>query len=381
MSVAPPPAPPVLQGAPSPQQAPRTVLRRLLGAFGSLAERAGDTSGWRRLAIALGVYLGSLAVFALLVAVKGASPLGVFGTMIRSSIFEPGSLDQVLLRAVPVALAALAVTVPARAGLVNVGGEGQLIVGAVAAAGIGIALGARVPGPVCWLVMALGGAAAGAVWAGISGVLRTRFGANEAVTTLLLNFVANDIMLYLIYQPWKDPNGSGQPQSRPLAARAQLPHVFNASLEVGVLVAAALAVVTWWLLKRTGWGFALRVVGGNREAARRFGLPVERLLVSSMLAGGALAGIGGMLNLAGVELQLRPGITAGFGYVAFLASWLGRHDPWKVVAAAVLFSAINLSGNGLQLGYGLDGNVVNILLALIVVGPLVLARSRKRVLL
>lgn len=380
MNVAPPPAPPELAppaGAPAPVASP---VRRALGRLGSLGARAEDARGGQRLLIALGVYAGSLAAFALLVAVKGANPFGVFDTMIRSSIFEPGSLDQVLLRAVPVALAALAVTVPARAGLVNVGGEGQLIVGSVAAAGVGIAVGARVPGPVSWLVMALAGMAAGAVWAGLSALLRTRFGANEAVTTLLLNFVANDIMLYLIYQPWKDPNGSGQPQSRPLSAAAQLPHVFNAQLEVGVLAALVLAVATWWLLAHTGWGFALRIVGGNPEAARRFGLPVERLLLTSMLVGGALAGIGGMLNLAGVELQLRPGITAGFGYVAFLASWLGRHDPKKVVGAALAFSAINLSANGLQLTFGLDGAVVNILLALIVVGPLVLARTRKKAL-
>lgn len=376
MSVAPPPpAPPE-----APPDATITLPEARLSLVGRWADHLNKAGGWRRLAIAGGVYIASLAAFALVVAVKGASPFGVFSTMVRSSLLEPGSLDQVLLRAVPVALAALAVTVPARAGLVNVGGEGQLIVGAVAAAGIGLAIGSHVPGPVAWLVMLLAGAGAGAVWAGISALLRTRLNANEAVTTLLLNFVANDIMLYLIYQPWKDPNGTGQPQSRPLAAAAQLPHVINPQLELGVFIALALAVGTWLLLRRTGWGFSLRIVGGNREAARRFGFPVERLMLTSMLVGGALAGMGGMLNFAGVEFQLRPGITAGFGYVAFLASWLGRHDPLKVVAAAVLFSAVNLSGNGLQLNYGLDGSVVNVLLALIVVAPLVLAKTRKQAL-
>ena len=372
MKTAPPPT--------KPMEAPPAGPAGSGGFLGRVGNTIAEAGGWQRLAIALGVYAASLAVFALVVAIKGGSPFGVFSTMFQFSLTNPGAFDQVLLRAVPIMLAALAVTIPARAGLVNVGGEGQLIVGSVAAVGVGLAVGGSLPGPASWLVMALAGMAAGALWAGLAGILRTRLNANEAVTTLLLNFVANDILLFLIYQPWKDPNGSGQPQSRPLAAAAQLPHLFGGQLELGVVIAGAAAVGVWWLLRKTGWGFALRIVGGNREAGRRFGLPVERLLLSAMVAGGALAGLGGMLNIAGVELQLRPGTTAGFGYIAFLASFLGRHDPWKVVLAAVLFSAVNVSSNGLQLTSGLDGNVVNILLALIVIGPLVLSKGRKKVL-
>jgi ABC-type uncharacterized transport system permease subunit len=344
-----------------------------------LAEAQGhDPIDWRRIGAVTLAYVGSLVAFGVVVAIKGSNPFSVYHTMVHSTLLNGGSLQQTVLRAIPIALAALAVTIPARAGLVNVGGEGQLIMGAVGATGVGVAIGGHVAGPISWLAMAVVGALAGAVWAGLSGILRTSLGANEAVTTLLLNFVANDVMLYLIYQPWKDPNGSGQPQSRPLAHAAQLPHLFGSQLNIGLIAAAVVAVGTWYALKRTGWGFALRVVGGNREAARRSGLKVNRLLVSSMLAGGALAGFGGALNLAGVETQLRPDITVTFGYVAFLASYLGRHDPVKVVAAALLFSAIALSGNGLQLTNGLDGAIVDVLLGLIVLAPLVMAKNRGR---
>lgn len=330
-----------------------------------------------RLWVVAGAYVGALLVFAVVVILKGASPIGIYHSMLQTTIFNVGSMEQVLLRAVPISLAALAVAVPARAGLVNVGGEGQLILGAVAATGIGVAIGSSVPGPMAWVLMAIGGAVAGALWAGVSAILRTGLGINEAVSTLLMNFVANDVMLYLIYQPWRDPFSSGQPQSKPLAHPDQLPILFSSQLNLGVIIALVLAILTWYLLKRSNWGFALRVVGGNQEAARRAGLPVKRLMVSAMMAGGALAGLGGMANLAGLELQLRPGITASFGYVAFLASWLGRHDPIKVVGSAILFSAIALSGNGIQLNYGLDGSIVDILLALIVAAPLVLSKSRK----
>jgi simple sugar transport system permease protein len=227
--------------------------------------------------------------------------------------------------------------------------------------------------------MAVAGAVVGGLWAGIAGALRTALNANEAVTTLLMNFLANDVMLYLIYQPWKFSGGSGQPESKPLPGGARLTQLFGSQLNLGVIVAVAVALVVWVVLRHSGWGFALRIVGGNPEAARRAGLPVKQLLVSAMVAGGALAGLGGMLNFAGLEFQLRPDITATFGYVAFLASFLGRHDPPKVVGAALLFSAIAISGNGIQLAYGLDGAIVDVLLALIVIAPLVLTRGARKV--
>jgi simple sugar transport system permease protein len=336
-----------------------------------------STTGLRRVAVALGVYVVCLALFGVLMWWENASPWGVYDSIFHTALLSNGSIPALILRAVPIVLAALAVSIPARAGLVNVGGEGQLIMGAVAATGVGVALGNHVPGFVGWLAMGISAMVVGGIWGGVAGVLRVGVNANEAVTTLLLNFIANDFMLYLLYQPWKDPTGGGQPESRPLSSHEVLPHIFGSSLNLGVIIALVAAVVVWYALIRSGWGFALRVVGGNQVAARRAGLPVSTLMVSSMAAGGALAGLGGMLYLAGTQLQLLPGGTATYGYIAFLAAFLGRHDPVKVVFAALLFSAIAISAPGLQLGYGLDGNVVDALLALIVIAPLALTARRK----
>ncbi|WP_298227198.1 hypothetical protein [Gryllotalpicola sp.] len=330
---------------------------------------------WKRIGIVVGAYAACFVAFAAFSAWQGGNPLTLVQTMLNSSMLNGDALVQTLLRAVPIGFAALAAAIPARAGLVNVGGEGQLILGAVAATGTGLALGSQVPGPLALVATAAAGAIAGAVWAGISAAARVWLGTSESVTSLLMNFVANDIMLFLIYQPWKDPAGSGQPQSRPLPGSVRLGTLFGGQLNIAVFVLFAVAIGMWLVIRRTGWGFALRVVGGNPEAARRNGLPIKSLLLSSMLAGGALAGLGGALNLMGVEGQLQPGVTTTFGYIGFLACFLGRNDPIKATLAALLFSAIALSGNGLQLVEGLDGSIVNVLLGAIVLTMLAIGRK------
>ena len=228
--------------------------------------------------------------------------------------------------------------------MLNVGGEGQIIVGAVAAAGVALATDENLSGPVVLLLMLFAAMLAGAAWAGIAGVLRLTVKVNEAVTTLLLNFIALDLMLALIYDPWKDKSGFGQPSSRPLAETARLPlFVPTSALNVGIVIALVALAAVWFLMRHTAWGFRLRVVGGNPEAARRAGMRVGVLLLSAMLVGGALAGLAGLVHFAGTEFKLRPGMTASFGYVGFLASWLAAHKPLRVAGAAVLLAAIAMA--------------------------------------
>ncbi len=335
---------------------------------------------WARIGIVGGAYVVCLVAFGAFTAWRGSNPLTLVPTMLESSVLQPSALAQTLLRAVPIGFAALAVAIPARAGLVNVGGEGQLIVGAVAGTGVGLAVGSHVPGVLGVLLTVAAGAVGGALWATIAGVLKVAFGAAESVTTLLMNFIANDIMLFLIYQPWKDPDGSGQPQSRPLAESIRLRPMFGTGVTLAVVLLVVVAIGLWFVIRRTGWGFALRVVGGNPVAAMRNGIPTQRLALSAMSVGGALAGLGGALNLIGVEGQLRPGLTATFGYVGFLACFLGRNHPIRVALAAILFSAIALSGNGLQISEGLDGSIVNVLLGAIVLTMLSVGRKTKEAL-
>ncbi|MGH9156444.1 MAG: ABC transporter permease [Acidimicrobiales bacterium] len=326
-----------------------------------------------RWSVALG---GALVIFGLLMVSKGASPIEAYRGM-WSSIITDTSLAAILVKGTPLILAALAVTIPARAGLVNVGGEGQLIMGGVFAAGASLALDGRAPGATGLVVLCLAGALGGALWAGIAAVLRLWVGISEAVTTLLLNYVALNVMFFLIFDPWKDANGSGQPATPPIPVSERFPLIGTSAVHQGFLVAVVAAVAVWWMLARTRLGFKLRVVGGNAEAGRRAGLPVARLILGAMLLGGALAGLGGAAHLVGAEFKLRQGFLVSYGYIGFLASWLARHNPVKVALSALLLAAISISGDSLQIDSQLPAATVNVLMALVLIAVFGFAGRRR----
>jgi simple sugar transport system permease protein len=335
----------------------------------------------RPIVIAIGRWVlalgGALGIFAIFMWSKGVSPIDAYRAMWESTFTSTDSIGEVLIKACPIVLAALAVAVPARAGLVNVGGEGQLVVGGVAAAGVSLALDGSLPGTVTLVLALVAGALAGAIWSGIAGVLKLAVNINEGVTTLLLNYIAIDVMLYLIYAPWKDQNGSGQPATRPVPVAERLPIIGDSRVHQGVVLALVATIVVTVVLRRTSWGFRLRVVGGNREAGRRAGLRVGILLLSAMSVGGALAGLGGASQLLGSEFTLRPGFLATYGYIGFLASWLARHRPPLVALAAIALSAIAISGDSLQIDSGLPAASVNVLMALILLAVFGWTNKRK----
>lgn len=353
----------------------------LPGATSSPAPAASTRSRWRssgatavRWGLAL---LGGFLVFGAFVLANGADPLGVFADIWFSTLTQPGQFQQIVVRAAPFVLAGLAVVIPARAGMVNVGGEGQLIIGAVAAAGVALALGETAAPGVVVPAMAVAGALAGAGWAGIAAVMRITVKVNEAVTTLLLNYVALFAMLFLILGPWKDPAALGQSTSVEVPDAVKLPLLSGTAINVGVVIALVAAVAVWFALSRTAWGFRLGVVGGNPEAARRAGIPVVVLLLSALLIGGALAGLAGYVQLAGTEYKLRPTFGLTIGYVAFLASWLARHRPLPLLLASLALAAIAVSGNSLQIGSGLPAASVNILMGLVLIAVLGWTSPRK----
>ncbi len=334
----------------------------------------------RNVAIGIGrvvlAFIGALTIFAVLMLLKGVNPLEAYRDMFVSTFTDRYQLAGIAVRTTPILLAGLAVAVPARAGLINVGGEGQLIMGGVAAMGTSLAIDGRLAGPASLVVMAIAAALAGSFWAALAAVGRLRFGISESVTTLLLNYIALDLLFFLIYDRWKDREGSGQPATRAVLTGERLPLLSDTRVHVGLLIAVASCVVMAVTFRYTSWGFRLRVVGGNLEAGRRAGLRVNRLLISAMVVGGLCAGLGGFVQLAGAEYKLRSGFLAGYGYVAFLASWLARHRPISVVWSCLLLSAIAISGDSLQLDSKLPAAGVNVLMALVLIGVFGFGRTK-----
>lgn len=296
----------------------------------------------------LAAALSAIAV-ALLFAVLGQDPLNALGILFVRPLSTTDGLSELALKATPLLLCAVGIAVAARAQIWNIGAEGQFTLGAIAAGGLALAFGG---GDHVWLVpaMVLAGIAGGAAWAAIPAFLRTRFNAHEILTTLMLTYVAVQLLGFLVHGPWKDPEGYSFPQSRQFEADALLPMLIaDTRLHIGVLFALISVPVAWLLLGRTLIGFQLRVVGLAPAAARYAGYPRERIVWLCLLFSGGLAGLAGMCEVAGPVGQLTPIISPGYGFAAIIVAFLGRLHPLGILFASLLMALLYLGGEGLQM--------------------------------
>lgn len=312
--------------------------------------------------------VGAVALYAGFLVVQGADPVTVLRAMFASSLGSTNAIGETLVRATPLLLAALAVAIPARAGLFNIGGEGQLLIGAVGGLLVSRLLDGALPAAPTLVLVGAGGAIGGMLWAAIPALLKVTTNTSEAIATLLSNYLAALLLTWLVFSPWRDPSSLGQAYSAPVTHR--LPILWGNRVHAGILVAVLAAVAVWAVRRYSSWGFQLRVVGGNPEAARRAGLRVGELQLTALIAGGMLAGIGGAVELAGIEGRLRPDMLVGFGFIGFLASWMARHHPLKAVGAAIALGAVYVGGSGLRLASGLSGSAVNVLMAVLLLAVL-----------
>ncbi len=330
----------------------------------------------RRWAGAAGLIVMPVVLFGLFLALAGQNPLDAYIAMLSNTLGTTNGLGETAVRAAPLVLAALATIVPARAGLINVGGEGQLMIGALTTTAMAMVLRDALP---IWLtlpILAIAGAFGGLLWAGIAGALRTRFNLNETICTLLLNYVAVLVVGFFVHGLLKDPASFNWPFSPPFADAARFPELPGSRVHLGILIAPIAAIVVWYMTSRTYLGLRLQVVGGNAEAARRAGINVARTQLIAMLIGGALAGLAGMVHVSGVEGRLLPTTGVGFGYTGFLAAWMVGQNPLLAIGSATVLSMIAVSGDSLQIAANLPASSVNVLTAMVLLG--VLANFKKR---
>lgn len=319
----------------------------------------------------------AIAMLAVLLITTGHEVIPALSAMVRGAFGSYYAITSAtLVRMVPLALAGLAVSVAFRAGILNIGAEGQLLVGAVAATAISGTLGG-VPWLIGIPVMLIAGAVAGGAWAAIAGALRLRFGVLEVISTIMLNFVAQYLTGWLVRGPLQEPTRVN-PQSVTLPPALQMPVLLDGTrLHAGVLLVVVVAIGVWWWLRNTASGFRLRAVGATPTAAASAGgINVPRTLFRAFLVSGVLAGLAGSVEYTGITYALYENFSPGYGYTAIAVALLARLHPVGVLATALLFGALQAGANAMQRDAGVPSVVVSVVEALLIL--LVLAAERWR---
>lgn len=305
------------------------------------------------IAIPFGALLVSLLLFGVFISIAGANPFEVFASIYRGAFGSWFAWQDTLVRAAPLMLTALCTALPARAGLIVIGGEGAVVVGGFFAALVGIALNGTFPPFVVIAGMLLVAALTGGVWIGAVGALRHYRGVNETISSLLLNYIAIALLNFFVVGMLKDPETLNKPSTYPIGDANMLGAMGASSIHWGLGIGIIVCIVLWFVMRRTTFGFGVDVVGGNVRAAQLTGLPVGRLIVMSCALGGAAAGIAGMIEVAAVHGRANTSLNAGYGYAGILVAFLARHNPLAIIPVAILLGGIRASGGILQRAHDL----------------------------
>lgn len=335
---------------------------------------------WRE-ALPVGAVAGALLLVAVVVLVSAGADLrtALSALWIGSLGSRYALLSATLVRATPLILLGLSVTLAFRAGVLNIGAEGQFIAGASAGGAVALATAAVLPGPVSLLVALTTGVVAGGVWAAVAAELRRRFGVLEVISTLMLNFIALYGVSYLVHGPLQEPTHV-YPQSATLPMVARLPFVFDGQrLHVGFILAVLLGLALWYVFARTAAGFRIRVTGAGAAAAASAGaVNTARVSFLAFIASGAIAGGAGAVEVTGVTYTLFERISPGYGYSAIAVALLARLHPVAVIGAGVFFGALEAGAAAMQRDAGVPSQFASILEALAILGVLAVDRFRAR---
>ncbi len=302
----------------------------------------------------------TVVVAALLFALLGKSPLAGLGAFFIEPLRGTRQLTEVALKATPLILCALGLAVAYRSNVWNIGAEGQFVVGAIAAAGVAMTATADTGR---WIVAAVlaAGVLGGMLWAGIVAFLRDRFNANEILVSLMLVYVADQVLGYMVYGPWKDPAGFNFPQTITFLKSTQVPKLFSGyRVNIGLIIALVGVGAFWVLLFRTYAGFQLQVGGLAPAAARYAGFSSRKALWSALLLSGGMAGLAGALEVAGPLGQLTPYVPAGYGFAAIIVAFVGRLHPVGIIFSGVLMSMFYIGGELAQSRLGLPKSLTGV---------------------
>ncbi len=333
------------------------------------------TSEWARrlrvqseyVVIPLMAIVVAAALFALFLLAIGKSPADFIAYVWRGGFGTAFSLENTLQRSSPLIMTALAVAIPARIGLIMIGGEGALVIGGFAAAALAIPMIGVVPPLITLILMAITAMTVGGFWVGIAGFLRYARGVNETISSLLLTYIGIAIMNFFVEGALRDISNPNKPSTKPLTDAYMVGAIPGAEVHWGIVAGIALCVALYLLIERTTFGFAARVTGGNFRAALAQGLPVGKLIVACSAIAGACAGLAGFFEVAAIQGRANASLAAGYGFTGILVSFLARHNPLVIPPVAILFGGIVAAGGLIQRRMGLPDATVQVLEGLIFV--------------
>ena len=298
-------------------------------------------------ALPLAALIAGLLVFGVFLLTEGKSPVEFMAIVWKGAFGSAFSIQNTLSRASPLLLAALCVALPARLGLVVIGGEGAIVLGGVATGAVAPLL-SHMPATVGLPVMAIAAMAVGALWIGAAGALRHYRGVNETISSLLLAYIAIALMNHLVEGPLRDPASLNKPSTAPLVDSLRVGNMPGMEVHWGFAFGILGCLVSWVLIDRTTWGFAARIAGGNVKAAQVQGLPVGRLILGFTGLAGAFAGIAGFFEVAAVQGSANGSLAAGYGYTGILVAFLARHNPLAIIPVAILLAGFDAASGLIQ---------------------------------
>ena len=311
----------------------------------------------------------------------GESVFGSFVLLLKGAFGSTFAISETLNRATPLIFTGLAAAVAFRAKFWNIGAEGQLYFGALAVTWLGTGL-IELPSPLMIPLLFLAGALAGGLLLYLPVVLKTRLRVDEVVTTLLLNFVVLLLVGYLLEGPWKDPMSLGWPQAAPVIDEGSLPKLVpKTRLHLGFVIALLAALLAWWLMVKTVWGYEIRAVGHNAEAAAFAGTSVNATVLRTAMISGGLAGMAGVSEVAGLKGYLTLDLSPGFGYAGIAVAMLAQLHPLGVVASAIFLSAIFVGADSMSRSTAVPSYIADVVTAvslLLVLLSVMLVRYRVR---
>jgi len=290
------------------------------------------------ISVLLSLVLGGVFLY-----LTGHDPLEVYGLMFSGAFGSAYGISETLVKAIPLMLAGLGISLAFRMQLWNIGAEGQIYMGAFAASWVPLTF-PGLPAFVMIPAMVLTGMAAGGLWGLIPAIPRAYLGVNEIISTLMLNYVGILWVDYLVFGPWRDPKGFNFPLSAPFTEAARLGTVGGSRVHAGILFAIIIAFLIYILINRTKWGFEIRVIGESEAAARYSGMDIRRNVLLVMLLSGAVCGLAGMTEVSGVIGRLQHGLSPGYGYTAIIVAWLAKLNPFAILLVSVLFGGLQVGG-------------------------------------